>query len=378
MSAPIIRLNAGETLELRFDDLDADYKNYSYTIVHCDANWVPSELNEFEYIDGFYEEPISEYARSFNTRVLYSQYYLEFPNHNMRPKISGNYLLKVFLNGDRENLAFTRRFMVFEPLVHIEATINMANLVEFRDTKQQIGFAIDASAYHISNPHQQLRVVITQNQRWDNAITNLLPRGIQGSRFIYDHEEDILFEGGNEFRRFDIRSLRFSTERVAEIQSSFRHWDVFLLDDQRRTYRRYTTDNDINGRFLIKTRDGRDDMLESDYAWVHFSLPMEAPMASGGIYVMGGLTDWHFHEDNRMHYNYPEKKYELSLLLKQGYYNYKYAFREEGEREATLEVIEGTHSVTENDYSIFVYHRQPGTLFDRLVGITQLNSAVRH
>lgn len=376
MTSPIIRLNSGESLELCFDDLDADYKTYYYTIIHCDADWTPSGLNNYEYIEGFYEDVINDYSRSFNTRVLYSHYYLEFPNSNMRPLVSGNYILKVFLNGNLDDVVFTRRFMVNEQLVHIESDVNMANLIMHRDTRQQITFAIDAPGYRIANPHDQLKVVITQNGRWDNAITGLQPRGIQGTRYVYDYEEESLFEGGNEFRRFDTRSLRFLTERVADIQSTARHWDVFLLPDQPRTHRRYATDGDINGRFHITSQDSRDDMLESDYAWVHFSLPMNTPLATGGIYVMGELTHWHFHEENQMNYNYPERKYELSLLLKQGYYNYMYAFLEESHTRAELSLLEGSHSVAENDYSIFVYHRQPGTLYDRLIGVTHLNSGV--
>jgi len=377
MAAAIIRLNAGETLELRFDDLDADHKTYHYTIIHCDADWTPSNLSQYEYIDGFYDDVIFDYSRSFNTRVLYSQYYLEFPNHNMRPLKSGNYIMKVYLNGNRDDVAFTRRFMIYEPLVGVEATVNMADVLMYRDSWQQVSFSVEAAGYRIANPHEQLKVVVVQNGRWDNAVTGLRPRGIQGGRYIYDYEEEILFEGGNEFRRFDTRSLRFVTERVADIQSSARHWDVFLLPDQQRTFRRYSTDGDINGRFIVNNRDGRDHMLESDYAWVHFSLPMNAPLASGGIYVMGELTQWHFHEENKMNYNYPEKKYELSLLLKQGYYNYLYAFLDDGHTAAGLSLIEGSHSVAENDYSIYVYHRQPGTLYDRMIGLTQLNPGVR-
>ncbi len=376
MAPPIIRLNSAETLVLRFDDLNADYRNYSFTVVHCNADWTPSGLNPFEYLDGFFEDQVTDYAHSVNTRIPYSHYTLEFPNDNIRPRISGNYLLQVFVDGNRDDLVLTRRFMVYEPLVAIDANAGMANLVRHRDSKQQVSLEINTGGYPVSNPHQDLKVIITQNGRWDNAIKGLSPRSIMGSRLVYDYEERTLFDGGNEFRRFDTRSLRFLTERVAEINSTARHWDVFLLPDQRRQFRRYSSDNDINGRFTIKNQDGRDDMLESDYAWVHFSLPMDAPLATGGIYIMGELTQWHFSGSNQMSYNYPEKKYEISLLLKQGYYNYLYAFVEEGETQADVAFIEGNHSQAENDYSIYVYHRQPGTVYDRLVGITHLNSAV--
>ncbi len=376
LSDPLMRLNSGDRLILRFDDLDADYKNYYYTIIHCNADWEPSELRQHEYIEGFYEDQIRDYRRSVNTRVPYTHYYLEFPGPNLRPSKSGNYILKVYLDGDPANIVFTRRFSVFEQRVTIDGSVTQANLVRYRDRKQQVAFNINTGSYSISNPFRDLSVVIRQNGRWDNAITGLDPRTILGNVLVYDYEDKTLFEGGNEFRHLDLRSLRYLSGDIADIRSSRRFWDVYLLPDKLRTYDRYYSEEDLNGRFQILTQDARNAMTESDYAWVHFHLPMDTPLAEGHIYVMGALTDWHFSDDNRMNYNYGENAYELSLLLKQGYYNYLYAYMPEDTRQADVPFIEGSHSYTENDYTIYVYHRRPGDLYDRLIGISHLNPTV--
>jgi len=377
LSDPLIRMNSDDRLILRFDDMDADYKHYNYTIIHCDAHWQPSELRPFEYIDGFYEDHIRDHRRSMNTRVPYTHYWLEFPNSNMRPTKSGNYLLIVFKQGNPDDIVLTRRFSVFTQSVSVSGHVQQANLVRYRDRKQQILFDINLGRYRVSNPYRDLKVVITQNGRWDNAITDLAPRGIRGDQLIYDYEEETLFEGNNEFRRFDIRSLRFLSERVHDIRSSRRYWDVYLVPDRLRAHARYVTDDDLNGRFHISTRDAPNDMTEADYAWVHFHLPMPGgPLEYGHLYVMGALTDWVFTEDNKMNYNYGEKAYELSLLLKQGYYNYMYAFIPVEGAAVDIAFIEGSHSVTENDYTVYVYHRQPGDLYDRLIGVGHFNSAV--
>ncbi len=376
LSDPLIRMGSDNHLVLRFDDLDADYKNYYYTIIHCDAHWQPSELRQFEYIEGFFDDQITEYHRSINTRVPFTHYRLEFPNRNLMPTKSGNYILKVFLDGNRNNVVLTRRFMLFEQTVSIEGYVDRANLVRYRDRRQQLSFSINTSAYHISNPYRDLRLVITQNGRWDNAITDLPPRSIRGNLLVYDYEDRLLFEGGNEYRRFDIRSLRYLSQRVQDIQSTRRHWDVYLLPDRIRAHHGYVTDSDINGRYQVITQDARNNMLESDYAWVHFHLPMEESLERGHLFVMGELTHWHFSEENKMGYNYGEQAYELSLLLKQGYYNYLYAFVEQENGVADLSLIEGSHSLTENDYTIYVYHRAPGALHDRLIGVTHMNSSI--
>jgi hypothetical protein len=375
-SPSIIELNTDEKLVLQFDDLDADFKNYSYTIIHCDALWSPSNLVEYEFIEGFYQDLIDSYSFSRNTRVPFTHYTLEFPNANMKPLVSGNYILKVFVDGDPDNVALTRKFMVFEQRLAIEATIKQATNLYYRDTKQELDFIINTSLYPISNPYQDLKVVITQNGRWDNAIFNLKPRLVQGNQLIYDYEDGNLFPGGNEFRNFDTRSLRYRSLRVREINSTSHGWDVFLYPDRNRRFLRYTTDPDINGRYLIKTDDYNDDILESDYTWVYFSLPHPEPMVNGNIYILGGLTDWNFTAENRMEYNYQDSQYEQRLLLKQGYYNYQYAFLEDGKDKADVSLFEGSHSIAENDYTILVYYRKPGDLFESLVGIRHINSGI--
>ncbi len=369
LTPPIIELNSNERLILRFDDLDGDYKNYAYTIIHCNALWQPSELMEYEYIQGFYEDRIDDYAFSRNTRVGYTHYQLEFPNNNMRPIISGNYIMKVFLDGNPDNVVFTRRFMVFEQNLTVNARVRQAVNLQYRDIMQEIDFRINTNQYHISNPFRDLKVVITQNGRWDNAIYDIKPRLVQGNMLIYDQEDVILFEGGNEFRNFDTKSLKYRSLRVNEINPVSRGWEVILLPDRNRRFLRYTTANDINGRFLIKTDDYPDDMLDGDYTQVHFTLPSPGPMANGNVYVMGELTGWNFTSENRMEYNYRDSRYELVLLLKQGFYDYKYAFLEDNTETADPSVFEGSHSVTENEYTILIYYREPGELYDSLIGI---------
>ncbi len=375
-SPPIIEFNSSETLELRFDDLEADYKNFAYTIIHCNALWQPSNLMDFEYIEGFTEGRIENYAFSRNTRVPFTHYYLEFPNRDMQPKISGNYILKVFHEGNPEDVVFTRKFMVFEEKVIIDATVKQATNLNHRDTKQEVDFTINTELYPVSNPYRDLKIILTQNGRWDNAIDNLQPKLVQGHMLIYDYQDGNLFEGGNEFRNFDIKSLRHRSLNIQEINSIANGWEVFLMPDESRRFMRYTTRSDINGHFLITTDDYSDDMLESDYAWVNFTLPHTPPLANGNVYVVGGLTDWNLTTKNRMEYNYRDEVYELRLLLKQGFYDYQYIYLEDGTNTGEVSLFEGSHSIAENDYTIYVYYRKPGDMYDSLIGIHHLNSAI--
>ncbi|MBS4012877.1 MAG: DUF5103 domain-containing protein [Bacteroidetes bacterium] len=377
LSPPLIRYNSNESLILKFDDLDGDYKNYFYTIIHCNSDWQPSQLRNSEYIDGFFDDQITDYQFSINTLIDYTHYTLEFPNKNIRPKVSGNFILKVYLNNDPDQIVLTRKFQVFEQLISIEGSVKKATLVSKRDEMQEINFTINSTGYRISNPYQDLKVTIKQNGRTDNIIWDLKPKLVLGDKLVYEYEEKNLFDGGNEFRRFDIRSLRFTTERVSDISATHSHYEVFLFKDQRRSSRRYTTDDDINGRFYIKTTDAQDSGIEADYAWVHFSLKYQIPEQNGNFYIVGSLTDWSYTAENRMKYSFRDNEYYLSMLLKQGYYNYMYVFLQDGKTQGETYLSEGNHSDAENDYTIYVYHRKPGNVYDSLIGILHLNSGIR-
>jgi len=377
LSQPYIRYNSSEVLSLVFDDLSPNIRNFYYTIIHCDAHWQPSPLRQFEFIEGFPEAIIDNYTRSINTIVPYSQFRLELPNSTMRPKIPGNYLLKVYLNGDPEQIVFTRRFVVFEQNITINSEIRQAMLVQFRDTHQQIRFELLTNNHPVSNPRRDLRVVIKQNGRWDNAIKGIEPRSIQSTRISFEHDTQLLFEGGNEYRWFDIRSLRFRTERIDQIVSGHRYTEVFLRPDRLRAFNPFLTERDLNGRFEVRTHDAVDPHLESDYAMVHFRLQTNRAFDNHHVHVVGGLTQWVIDANNRMQFNAATRAYEWQTLLKQGFYNYKYILVNQSTGEASFMDIEGNFSMTENEYTIFVYHRQPGTVFDRLVGISHQNSFER-
>src|SRR5688572_13488157 len=107
-SYPIIRLNSVDDLDLYFDDLDADIKNYYYSFQLCNSDWTPSNLHFFDYIKGFQNIRITTYRNSSIAFTRYTNYYARVPDKNCSPSRSGNYLLKVFLDSDTSKLVFTK------------------------------------------------------------------------------------------------------------------------------------------------------------------------------------------------------------------------------------------------------------------------------
>jgi hypothetical protein len=374
LSLPLIELNSSEKMLLSFDDFDYTDIIYKYTFIHCDADWTPSDMQPFEYLKGFTEDLIDDYQYSFNTIKKYTHYKLLFPTENMKLTKSGNYILKVYKDGYPDNAVLTRRFMIVEPHVTISATAKRATLIEDMDYKQEIDFTVNYANYPIANPYQDVKITITQNNRNDNAITNLKPKYINNNQLVYDFEQGNTFEGGNEFRFFDLKSIKSRTINIAKIGYDSLGYYAYILPDEKRAFKNYYFSQDINGRKLIKTDDYPDSDIEAEYVNVHFTLPYNFTVIGGNIYVLGALTDWNFTNEGMLKYNYLNHTYETSILLKQGYYNYIYVFLEDGKTAGDETLIEGTRYETENEYAIYVYCKENGTTYDKLIGVKIINS----
>ena len=376
LAAPVMRLNSQDKIKLTFDDLDSDLKNYKFTIIHCESDWTTSSnIQPTDYIEGYKEDNIDDFAYSFNTTVHYTHYSLIFPTADLKPRFSGNYIMNVYID-DPADPVFTWRFMIFETSqVGVVGNVHQANNISDRLSKQQIEFSIHYNGMQIDNPGRNLKVVITQNDRQDYALTNLQPSFTRGESCEYSNNDAISFDGGNEFRPCDIKSLIYQTERIRTIEHDDKGVQVSLLNDTRRTFKNYSSEKDINGRKLIKSDDhAQNSELEADYAWVNFTLPYETMLSNGQIYLLGALTDWQLNENSLMKYSFEKKSYVKKLFLKQGYYDYMYIFKDNVSKIAEIYFIEGNHWETENEYTIWVYYQATGDLFDRLIVAQNLNS----
>ncbi len=376
LSLPVIKLGGGEMLQLSFDDLTGEYNDYTYTVIHCDRDWNQSDIPAPEYIDGFLEENIMNYDYSFNTVQKYIHYSFSIPNQNFNLKLSGNYLLLVYKDFNRENPIITRRFRVYENLVDINAEVRIPMVISKRRTHHQINVVVQHPQYDISNPVGDMSIHIQQNYRWDNIKTDLKPIFIKNDQVIYDNMGDVLFEGSNEYRWIDTRSLRYQHENVRSIwydpDSLKNH--MFLIPDKPFNKDHYRSEPDINGAFSIGIREGNDPDRDADYVMIHFQFKYPEPILDGGLYLFGGLTEWQVKPENRLDYNYRDGVYEGSIFLKQGYYNYQYIYLKDGQTEGETELSEASFFDARQIYTFYVYHSQMGSRYDRLIGHSIISS----
>lgn len=380
-SLPIIGLNSSDLLELHFDDLDGFVKNYYYSFQLCNENWDETDLSQFDYIKGFTQNRITQYRVSSIAQTKYIHYQVVLPERNSIPTKSGNYLLKVFLNGDANQLVFSKKFFVVEQKATIGAQILQPFDTQLFRTHQKVQFSVNMSQLNCSNPQQQIKVNVLQNNRWDLLVRNIVPVFIRNNVLEYNGEQDCLFPAGKEYRWADLRSFRFESDRIANINKSVQPNEIYLKPDGERTKVNTTFLKDLNGWYFIASTENVNPYWQTDYANVHFYYVPEdnKPYIYKDVYITGAFTNGVLNDSTKMTFNESIGAYEITKQLKQGYYSYTYLTKDtKGKRMADNDLTDGNFWETENDYTIFVYYRSFSGRHDELVGITNLNTRLRN
>lgn len=369
---PIVRL--GDRIHLQFDDLNADEADYYYKVKHFNHDWQPSQLFFNEFLEGFDDLRIENYQTSFNTLQSYTHYELQLPNENTRFLVSGNYLLEVY--NSYNEVVFSRLFCLYEEKASVQAGAFRPQQMNVFSSHQSIHFSITPINGSLRNINEFLHVTLLQNYQWDQIITGLKPQYFAGNTLSYRYEMPSQFEGGNEYRYFDTKDLRVTSPNISSINRA-NLFETYLYTDIDRQFDSYTFAPDINGDFEPRTLMGNGEAtIEGDYSWVYFSLAKDYVLDDHNVYIYGKFNNYALSDSNKMYYNPSLELYEGVLLLKQGFYNYKYVVKANGQ--LFKNNVSGTHARTENEYTVLVYYRDLGKQYDALIGVGQANSFNLH
>jgi len=367
--APIVRL--GESIQLIFDDLNADEHDYTYKIEHCDYNWNSSNLSDSEFVDGYAEERIRDYENSFNTLQPYTNYNVTIPNENTKLKISGNY--KIYVLNDDEEVAFERKFVVYESDVTVGVTIYKSRDISTIETNQSVEFIINHPSLRINNPKEEILPVVIQNNNWQTAIEGLKPQFYRGTQLLYKYNKETSFLAGNEFYYFDTKSIRNTALNIAKVELGRDLYHTYLYTNEERIDQPYTLFEDINGNFVIRTLNGQNNKTDADYSWVYFSLSCLENLDGKDVYISGNFNNWQLNDANKLIYNTQTGLYEAKMLLKQGFYNYQYVTKTKDGIISNSD-IDGSFYQTENDYTVLVYYNKFGSRYTKVIGVGYGNS----
>lgn len=370
MEMPVININSSERINIDFDDMTHEYHRYVYKIEHCDALWrVDEDLFASDYLSGFTSDnTIDDVEESVNTNQLYTHYHISLPNSKVQMRMSGNYKLTV-TDGNSDDSVLTAFFMVYEPIADIGLTVSGNTDTDINHSHQQVGMTLKYNGLSVTRPEEEIKTVVLQNGRWDNAVFNAKPQYTMSDGLRWSHCRDYIFDGMNEYRKFETLDESHTTMGLEKIDWDGHEYHAYVWTDEPRPS--YILDEGANGGFLIRNSDNTEVNTTCEYINVHFRL--KAPQQDCPVYLNGGWTYDQFLPQYQMTWGEEQNCYEATILLKQGYYSYQYLqLSDDG---TTLPVsTEGNFYETSNDYQALVYYRGLGQRTDRLVGYKKIST----
>ncbi|MFT6745918.1 MAG: hypothetical protein ACJAZ2_000256 [Glaciecola sp.] len=366
---PAIKTNQANALTLHFDLLSNQYVDYSYTLVHCNPDWTPSDLFSNEYLEGYSEDNILDFKYSQNTGQNYIHYSQNFPDDNMIITKSGNYVLLVYPVGKRNQVVLSQKFYVVTTNVSI-TPLPSSSLSDHKSV-HQINFKINQSNINSTDPRNEFKVAVLKNQNYNN-LAFYMPTYINGKLLSYNSSK-MNIEAGNEFRQFDTRNINLSTNGYGVYKALYKdkQYHSILHPATIRSYGTYSSISDHNGNQYIQSQSHRSAYSETDYTWVYFYLNYPTADSTLNLYVWGALTNWEKKQEAKMTFNKKSNQYVGKLFLKQGVYDFAYLVDKEGK--LTWATAEGNYYETDNYYSVLVYHKSFTSDYYELVGLKSFN-----
>ena len=363
---PVIGLRNNQRLVLEFDELYNDAFNYMAKLIHCNNDWTPSGLSPLQYLEDYNEYPINEFDYSFGTITPYVHYVFDLP----KPIMSGNFLLVIYADGDENDVILTRRFLVYESWVNISSPAEILSRSIYTLGKQNLQFDVQYGNVELLNPMDNISVTLLQNHRWDNAKLQVKPTFIRDMQGIleYNHfvKEDA-FDAGNEFRRFDIRSLKYFGFHVETVRFGKKSVDAIVELDNPRAGLAFSLDQNLRGKYYIENLERKIPHIENDYATVLFRI--QSAKVNGQVHLSGKFTDWHYSSLTKLQYNDSWGGYEGTYVMKQGEYDYQYVVINTD----NPNLLEGDKTESRNNYEILVYYRSTKLQADLLIGYQNLS-----
>lgn len=378
---PILTLGSNDEIEISFDEMSHEYHRYVYKLQHCDFNWKDTDgLFYTEFAESTQDEVlIEDYTESRNVTTHYTHYSFLFPNDDMQPLVSGNYRLTILCDDDDPTPVAEVCLRVVEPRVSITAEMTTNTEVDTNDRHQQIAMVIDATGINARDLRDEIHTVVLQNDRLDNAVVDAPPSYVNGTKLIWEHQRQLAFAAGNEYRSYEILSARYPGYHTESIHYYEPFLHATIMNDEVR--RNYLAKEDLNGTSVIRNTDNEDDATETEYMLTHFALLCNDPYDDADVFINGKWTTGGISPDWRLQYDAKAKAYTGTFMMKQGYYNYQYLVVGHdaqlrsapfGQPEGRTAPFEGDFYQTSNDYRILVYLQQSGARYDRLIGTTLL------
>ena len=371
LSPPIMRLRSNDVLNIGFDELSHNYHHYTYRVEHCEANWTPStSLFESDWLEGFNNNPIDDYDLSMNTTMAYTHYRFQIPNDRMQLRLSGNYRIHIYENDDDAREVMTIDFSVAEQSMPLAMSVTTNTDIDTNVSHQQVSMTLNYGVERVTDPANQLRVVVMQNGREDNWKVNPKPTILTGSGAEWQHSRELIFDAGNEYRKYEVLDVSHPTMGIDHIHWNGEEYEVYPFVDEPRP--NYLYDEDANGSFFIRNSDNWQIETTCEYVWVMYRMKCP-PLPDGQMVIDGWWTTDANPNTYEMVYDKKAGMYTARILQKQGYYSYHYLWQQPDGRKR-FAPSEGSFYQTENRYQVLVYYRGINDNYWRLTAFRRYSS----
>lgn len=368
---PIITLGSGQQLYFGFDDLNPEVNTYSYQIQHCDPDWKSSNLSSFNYLTGFFSNPLDNYNYSTNDgETQYTRFTLMLPNDEVTIKLSGNYLLQVVNDQNPDSVVLSQRFSVLENRAGISANLSNSTVPSTLSTSQQLSFTVNYNNLPVYNPMRDVRAYVTQNQD-PNTRRNFTPTFIRQGQLVYGDGTNNIFNGLSPFRNFSCTSLVYYTQYVKDVLKGPDGMYNFILQPGS-VPKNYVSIPNQNGNFVIRAENTQNPELGADYIIAHFAVFYPESIPEADVYIYGKFAGWQLLPQLKMSYDAVNKAYVGQAELKQGIYDYMYAVVPKGKQEVNLVTMQNNFYQTPNEYNIRFYVYDTNLGYFRFVGYQAL------
>lgn len=366
---PVLRLGSNDALTITIDEMGDDRSYLRWRWVRCEADWSASRLVESQWIDGFNEAEIDDYAYSNGTFIHFVNHRIDLPAEGMTPFLPGNYLLQIYPESEPDRIVAQARIYIEEPLVDVQAKADSYTDRGINTLWQKVDVSLDRGRLEGADPYNDIKIVVEQNSSPLGSVTITHPRRVEQQAVVYEHIPQLIFPALAEYRRFETVRADYPGLNVDSVRFGGSNYHAWLKVDVPLRDREYQYDQTQNGRFMVREYNATDSDLGADYVTVMFNL--ELPFdPEREVYLDGEFTSSLLDPRFRMSYNSDTGTYQAAVPLKQGSYNYRYLVVDRSGNQIDAAFVDGNHPQTRNEYFVKAYLHDRWLNTDRLLGHT--------
>lgn len=363
-SAPILQLGQSQQLQLSFEVLEFDSRQFRITFSHHNPDWSISSLPPEFFIDGIPRQYLDTGQVSRVQRPSYRQYSYQFPNNQLRFTKSGNYQLQV-RDHDNGELILQLPFFVTENQGNTRSKVET-----FPVPRQNLRITHRPVSWYslpdfVDQPFFDLEFYFTQNQFWG--------RQRKADELDFSDPDEVQFElsnrysfiGDYEFLNLSLHNLTQTNPQIIESRPGEYPPTLYLTDDISGFS---SSGSPQSGRYGHPNS-----VLTAQYANVVFTFDPGKEISTGQeIYLVGDFNNWMIDPDTRLKRDESLKRWQTNAIIKEGSYSYKYVLLANNQIDDLY--FDDLFTRTRQEYHSFVYMRDSNQFYYRLLQINRFLS----